>query len=263
MIRERLATLVPRRHRWVEHVAFAALVFGTWEVYARVLDQPVLLPTPVAVLTALAEITFTGPLLPALLQSMQLLVIGYGTAFALGFLLGVLVGRYRVADRALSPYFNGLYALPPVALVPLVLVWFGFTLTGRVVVVFLAAFFPILINTYAGVRDTPGELLEVARSFGVDSELATLRRVVVPSAVPFIMAGARLGIGRAIVGMAIAEVYLRLGGIGALIVQYGAVFETDHLIAAIVPLPLLGIGLTKLFGYLENRLQYWRVSAAG
>lgn len=243
------------------HVLFAALVFGTWEAYAQLLDNPVLFPGVWAILVALADLTASGQLPAALFESSRLLVLGFSTALAMGFVIGLVVGRYRTMDRTFSPYFNALYALPTVALVPIVLVWFGFGLGGRVIVVFLASFFPILINTYAGVRDAPGDLIEVARSFGVRGELGLLRRVVIPSAVPFIMAGVRLGIGRGIVGMAIAEVYLRLGGLGALIVEYGAVFRTDYLMAAIVPLPLLGIALTQLFGALEQRLQYWRTTA--
>jgi ABC-type nitrate/sulfonate/bicarbonate transport system permease component len=111
---------------------------------------------------------------------------------------------------------------------------------------------------YAGVRDAPQNLIDVARAFGVTSEIGLLRRVIIPAAVPFIMAGVRLGIGRGVVGMAVAEVYLRLGGIGALIVEYGAVFRTDMLIAAILPLPLLGIGLTKVFGAIERHFQAWK-----
>jgi ABC-type nitrate/sulfonate/bicarbonate transport system permease component len=256
------AAATPRVPRWARHVLFALAFLGIWELYAQYLDEPVLLPGPIAVLVALVDITVSGQLLPALFESLRLLVIGFAAAMVLGFTVGVVVGRYRVADRTFSPYFYALYALPVVALVPLVLVWFGFGLVGRVIVVFLAAFFPILINTYTGVRDTPSDLIEVARSFGVDREPVMLRRVVVPSAMPFIMAGIRLGIGRAVVGMAIAEVYLRLGGIGALIVQYGAVFATDHLLAAILPLPLLGIGLTKVFMRVEERFQHWRVHAA-
>lgn len=246
---------------WLRHLLFALLLFSAWETYARILDEPVLLPGPTAVAAALVSITVEGRLLPALVESLRLLGIGFTTAVAFGVLFGIVVGRYKFMDRTFSPYFNGLYALPVVALVPLVLVWFGFGLMGRVIVVFLAAFFPVLINTYTGVRDAPGDLIEVATAFGVSSEIGMLRRVVVPAAVPFIMAGIRLGIGRGIVGMAIAEVYLRLSGIGALISSYGAVFRTDFLMAAILPLPLLGIGLTKLFGYIEKRVRYWRVSA--
>lgn len=247
---------------WLRHLLFALVLFLAWEGYARILDEPVLLPGPTAVLTALGSIVIDGSLFPALLESLRLLAIGFATAVALGVLIGIVVGRYRVMDRTFSPYFNGLYALPVVALVPLVLIWFGFGLLGRVIVVFLSAFFPILINTYTGVRDAPSDLIEVARAFGVSSEFGLLSRVVVPAAIPFILAGVRLGIGRGVVGMAIAEVYLRLGGIGALISSYGAVFRTDFLMAAILPLPLLGIGLTKLFGYVEKRVRYWRVSTA-
>lgn len=246
---------------WLRHLLFALVLFSAWQVYANILDEPVLLPGPTAVVTALVSIIVDGSLLPALLESLQLLAIGFTTAVALGVFFGIVVGRYQLMDRTFSPYFNGLYALPVVALVPLVLIWFGFGLLGRVVVVFLAAFFPILINTYTGVRDAPSDLIEVATAFGVSNEFGMLRRVVVPAATPFILAGIRLGIGRGVVGMAIAEVYLRLSGIGALISSYGAVFRTDFLLAAILPLPLLGIGLTKLFGYVEKRVRYWRVSA--
>lgn len=246
---------------WLRHLFFALVLFAAWQIYANVLDEPVLLPGPTAVFGALVSIIVDGSLIPALLESLQLLAIGFTTAVALGVFFGIVVGRYRLMDRTFSPYFNGLYALPVVALVPLVLIWFGFGLLGRVIVVFLSSFFPILINTYTGVRDAPPDLTEVATAFGVSSEFGMLRRVVVPAAIPFILAGIRLGIGRGVVGMAIAEVYLRLSGIGALISSYGAVFRTDFLMAAILPLPLLGIGLTKLFGYIEKRVHYWRVSA--
>ena len=242
--------------RYAKHLVFAVLFFGMWELAGR-LGNPVVLPPASMVARAFVDITF-GPLPAALLQSLRLLAIGFTTALVAAFVLGVIVGRYKVMDRTLSPYFNALYALPTVALVPLVLIWFGFGLSGRVVVVFLSAFFPILINVYQGVRGAPDELLEVARSFGVSSELGLLRRVVIPAAVPFILAGVRLGIGYGVVGMAIAEVYLRLSGLGTLIAQYGSSFQTDYLIAAILPLPLLGIGLTKLLSLVEARYQSWK-----
>lgn len=248
-----------RRTTAMAHLACAVLVFGAWELYARaVLREEVLLPPPSAAFRGLVEITFGGPLIPALLGSLQLLLVGFGLAAAVGFVLGVVIGRYRKVDQTISPFVNALYATPIIALVPLVLVWFGFGFAGRVVVVFLASFFPLLINVAAGVRDAPGELIEVARSFGVSRETELLRRVVLPAATPFIIAGLRLAIGRGIVGMAVAEVYLRLGGIGALITEYGSAFRTDLLIAAIVPLPLLALALTWLLAIAERRFSYWR-----
>lgn len=242
---------------WVFHVLFAVLFFGAWELYGRT-GNDLILPPVSRVLSAEWELIASGELPSALFSSLRLLVIGFTTALVLGFLLGVVAGRYRTVDRTIRPFLDALYATPIIALVPLVLVWFGFGLGGRVVVVFLASFFPILINVYAGVRDAPKNLIDVARSFGVTSEVGLLRRVIIPAAVPFIMAGVRLGIGRGVVGMAVAEVYLRLGGIGSLIVEYGAVFRTDYLLAAILPLPLLGIGLTKAFAAVERRFQGWK-----
>ena len=243
--------------RW-KRLVLAAAILLLWQI-AGMLSNPVTFPPFSAVASAFVDLVLNGGLVPALGSSLQLLAIGFLTAMVVGSLLGVLLGRYRLLDQAFGPYISALYATPEIALVPLILVWFGFGLGGRVVVVFLASFFPILINTYAGVRDAPAPLIEVARSVGVKSEIGILRRVVIPSAVPFLMAGLRLSIGRGVVGMAVAEVYLRLGGIGSLIVQYGAVFKTDYVMAAILPLPLLGIGLTKLSAVLERRLQKWRV----
>jgi len=248
-----------RRAPVAGHLVAAVVVFGSWELYGR-LGNPLLLPPVSDVLVGLVEITVNGALPAALFSSLQLLALGFGTSLVAGTLLGILIGRYELAHRVFGPFLNALYATPDIALLPLILLWFGFGMPGRVVVVFLAAFFPIMINTYAGVRDAPRDLLEVAASFGVSSEVARLRRVVLPAALPLIMAGYRLGIGRAVVGMAVAEVYLRLGGIGALIVQYGAAMRTDLLLAAILPLPLLGIALTKVFERIENRFQYWRHS---
>lgn len=232
-------------------------VLAAWQV-AGEFNDPIVFPPVSAVVVAFVNLALHGGLFPALGSSLDLLAIGFTVAFVLGSLLGILLGRYRLLDLTLGPYVSALYATPEIALVPLILVWFGFGLGGRVTVVFLASFFPILINTYAGVRDAPGPLVEVARSCGVSSEIGLLRKVIIPSAVPFIMAGVRLSVGRGVVGMAVAEVYLRLGGIGALIVQYGAVFRTDYVLAAILPLPILGIGLTRLSALLEARLQSWR-----
>lgn len=254
-------TATPRRRFLhagpVPHLIAAVVVFGAWELYGQ-LGNAVILPPVSAVLTGLVEITFGGPLPAALLSSLQLLFTGFLTAVVLGTLLGILIGRYELANRTVGPFLNAMYATPDIALLPLILLWFGFGSTGRVVVVFLAAFFPIMINTYAGVRDAPRDLLEVSASFGVRTELGRLRTVVLPAALPFIMAGLRLGIGRAVVGMAVAEVYLRLGGLGTLIVQYGTAFRTDLLLAAILPLPVLGIVLTKVFERIEDHFQYWR-----
>jgi ABC-type nitrate/sulfonate/bicarbonate transport system permease component len=243
--------------RAVPHVAFLALLLLVWQLASTVLE-PIVLPPVGAVASALAEMTLTGELPLALAQSILLLVLGLGISSILGLGFGILIGRSQVAHWTLSPYFSALFVIPTVALVPLVLIWFGFGMTGRVIIVVLAAVVPILLSVASSLRDEPGELVEVARSFGVRGELALLRTVRLRAAVPVIMSGLRLAVGRAVVGMAVAETYLRLGGIGGLIRSYGSMFETDYVFAAILPLSLLGVGLSALVGVVERRFQGWR-----
>ncbi|MPZ93270.1 MAG: ABC transporter permease subunit [Actinobacteria bacterium] len=245
----------------VPHLLFGAVIFGTWEAYGRLGDS-LLVPPVSAILAALYDLTLSGQLPSALLESATLLAAGLSAALVIGFVFGVITGRSKVMHRTLSPFFNALFVTPTVALVPLVLIWFGFEFQGRVIVVFLAAVVAVLISVHAGIRDAPPDLVDVARSFGVDSEIGLLRHVLLRAAVPLIMSGIRLAVGRAVVGMAVAEVYLRLGGIGALISGYGAVFRTDYLFASILPLPIMGIGLAALVARIERRFQSWRTYAS-
>jgi len=254
-LRQRL-TLAPM---WSLHLGFAVFFFGTWEYFGR-RGGGLILPTFSAVARGFWSLTRSGELPRAFAQSLILLVLGFGAAMVVGFVLGVIVGRFRLADRALRPFLDALYTTPIVALVPLILVWFGFGMQGRVLIVFLASFFPILINVYAGIKDAPKPLIDVAMAFGVRSEFGLLTRVIIPAATPFIIAGLRLGFGRGVIGMAVAEVFLRLGGIGSLIVGYGAVFRTDLLIASILPLPLLGVLVSKGLTRAEVRFQNWKVA---
>lgn len=244
--------------RYWPHIAVAGVLAASWETYGQ-LGNDLLLPPISAILAALVDITLSGRLPLAILESSRLLAIGFSLALVVGFVLGVLVGRSIILHRTLSPFLNAIFVTPTVAMVPLVLVWFGFGLPGRVVVVFLAAFVPVLVSVYAGVKDSPRELIEVARSFGVEGEVAMLRTVRLRAAIPLILSGIRLAVGRAVVGMAVAEVYLRLGGIGALIKGYGALFQTDYVFASIIPLPLMGLGLTAIVARIERRFQAWMI----
>lgn len=241
-----------RRDQIVSGIIFLAL----WEAAARALDNGLVLPPVSDIALAMYTMTITGELPIALGQSIMLLFIGLCVATAIGFVLGVIIARSDTAYWMLNPYVSALFVTPTVALVPLVLVWFGFGMTGRVLVVVLAAVVPILFSVASGVRDAPGDLVDVARSFGVKGEIPMLLTVRLRAAVPVLMAGMRLASGRAVVGMAVAETYLRLGGIGGLIKAYGTTFKTDYVFAAVLPLSLLGIGLATLIGRLERRLQW-------
>lgn len=245
-----------RRTRIAVQLAFLGVFLGTWEVYGR-LKNPLILPPFSQVMQAFWDLLSSGRLMEALLPSLRLLGIGFVLGAIAALILGVLIGRSRIMDLTFSPYLAALYATPSVAMVPIILVWFGFGTTGKVLVVFESAFFPMLYNVTTGVRAAPTDLIDVAKSFGA-SRAKTLLQVILPSAIPFIFAGLQLSIGRAVVGMSVAEVYLRLGGIGGLISAFGSRFITDYLIAAILILPALGIALTRLVGLLERRIAPWR-----
>lgn len=227
-----------------------------WEISARIMDNSLTLPAVSEILAALWDLIISGELVFALAESIWLLIAGLTISVIVGFILGALVARSRTAYWMLNPYFSALFATPTIALVPLVLVWFGFGFPGRVIVVVLASLVPIMFSVASGLRDDPKDLVDVARSFGVKGEIALLFRVRVRAALPVLLAGLRLAAGRGVVGMAVAETYLRLGGIGGLIKSYGAMFQTDYVFAAILPLSLLGITIVGLIGRLERRFHW-------
>lgn len=231
-----------------------AIFLALWEITAQSMQNSLMLPPVSAILLALWDLIISGELIVALSQSIFLLIVGLFVATVIGFVLGALIARSKTAYWMLNPYLSALFVTPTIALVPLVLVWFGFGFPGRVIVVVLAAVVPILFSVASGLRDSPGDLIDVARSFGVKGEIALLFRVRIRAALPVLLAGLRLAAGRGVVGMAVAETYLRLGGIGGLIKSYGSMFMTDYVFASILPLSLLGIAIVAIIGRIERRL---------
>jgi NitT/TauT family transport system permease protein len=182
----------------------------------------------------------------------------YGLLFAVivGIPLGVATARIRKLDWALDLPINALYATPMVALVPLLVLWFGIYLKAKIIVVFLFSVFPVVINTYQGVRECDKGLLEVARSYR-SSEWLIWRDVLLPFALPYITAGIRLAIGRGLVGMVIAEFYTTITGLGFMITRYANVFEMDKTFVPVIVLMMLGVSLTSMLKWLERRIAPW------
>ncbi|MGH8682145.1 MAG: ABC transporter permease [Burkholderiales bacterium] len=232
-----------------------ALVLGAWELLGPRVD-PLFFSYPSAIARAAYELTLSGELQKYSLESLQILVYGMALAILVGIPLGVVMARFRPIDWTLDPYINALYATPMVALVPMLVLWFGIRMEAKVTVVFLFAVFPILINTYQGVRKVDPAFVEVARSFG-SSERRMWLDVLLPWAVPYIAAGVRLAIGRALVGMIIAEFYTAISGLGYMIVKYAHVFRMDRTFVPVILLMFLGITLTAGLKYLERKVAPW------
>jgi ABC-type nitrate/sulfonate/bicarbonate transport system permease component len=174
-----------------------------------------------------------------------------------GILLGIVMAQWRMLEYVLDPFINALYAIPRIALVPLIILWAGLEFAGKVTILVSVAIFPITVNTYAGVRDVRGSMLEIGRAYGA-TEWQIFWKIVLPAAVPFIMAGVRLAVGLAIIGIIVAEFFTAISGLGGMIVEYANVFATAKLFVPIIVIALIGVILTELVMWLERRMSRWR-----
>ncbi|HYY87162.1 MAG TPA: ABC transporter permease [Chloroflexota bacterium] len=243
-------------HPLLIRVTTVGALLIAWELYGRSIN-PIFLSYPTAIALAAIDLLTSGELVAALLKSLQGLAIGFVLAVVVGIGLGVLMGRYRTLHLALDPFLVALYATPGVALIPLIMLWFGLGLPAKIVIIFEACFFPIVINTFAGVRNVSRANVDVARAYGA-SERQVMRLVVLPSALPFIMAGIRLAVGRGVIGMVVAEFFTTLSGLGSLIIVFSNAFATAKLFVPVITLSLLGVSLTALAQQLERRLAPWK-----
>ena len=233
-------------------VAFLAL--WQWAAWVPVSFN---FPTPWATFVALAELLRSGALLQATATSLQSLALGFGAAALIGVPLGLLMGVARGFGRVARVYIDLLIALPTAALIPLVILSFGISIASSAVIVFVFSAPFITMNAYGGVRDTRPRLVEMARAFGA-SEFALFSRVVAPSAAPMILAGLRLGLSRAFLGLIVAELLLSPFGLGKLIMNARSMFEHDKMFATVAwTLILSGVALAAL-ARLEGRLLRWR-----
>jgi NitT/TauT family transport system permease protein len=243
------------RQRAFYRYGFLLLIVGLWEVLGPLVN-PILFSHPSKIAAAFYELTVSGELPYYAAESMQILLYGLGLAILVGVPLAVLMARLKPVDWALELPINALYSTPMVALVPLLVLWFGIYMQAKVIVVFLFAVFPILINTYQGVRECDKNMLEVARSFR-SSEWQMWKDVLLPFAVPYIAAGIRLAIGRGLVGMVIAEFYTTISGLGFMITRYANIFETDKTFVPVLLLMFLGVVLTASLKQVERWVAPW------
>jgi len=231
-------------------------ILVAWELYGRS-SNPLLFTYPTAVARAAVDMVADGSLIRALGQSLSVLASGFVIGTVIGIALGLLAGRSTVAAALLELPVNALYATPMVALIPVLVLWFGFGVTSKIVVVTLFVVFPVLINTMRGVREVDARLVEVARTF-CSSESRLWFDLILPSALPFIVTGIRLAIGRALIGVIVAEFYTAFAGLGYLIVDNANTFKTARVFVPIVVLMALGVALTALLEWAEGRVAPWQ-----
>jgi NitT/TauT family transport system permease protein len=234
---------------------FLVLILIVWQIVGPHIS-PIFFTYPTKIAVAFYDVTVSGELPYYLGQSLEVMLYGLSVALLVGIPLGIAMARFRRLDWALDLPINALYATPLVAVVPLLVLWFGIYLKAKIIVVFLFAVFPVLINTYQGVRECDKNMLEVARSFR-SSEWRMWQDVLLPFAVPYIIAGTRLAIGRGLIGMIIAEFYTTISGLGFMITRYANVFEMDKVFVPVIVLMVLGVSLTSILKWIGRRVAPW------
>ena len=250
-----------QRHENARISVVSVLAFlAFWEAMVQFgLVNPLFTSSPSRIATAGYELFAGGTICGDLRASGVEFFAGYGLAIAIGVPLGVLMGWYGRINAVLDPFVSALYATPRIALLPLVMIWFGIGLMSKVAIVFLGAVFPILVNTITGVRTIDADFIKVARSFGSNDRQLFLK-VALPSSVPLLLAGLRLGLGHGLIGIVVGEMFGATEGLGFLISVAGARFQTDKVMVGIIIIAVAGMTMTAILRAIERRFERWRPS---
>ena len=236
-----------------------ALAGAIWELAARYLVQNRLFFAPLsAVLVRIVEMWQEGTLQTDVIASLQTFVLGFILGASAAILFGVLMAVSNWVRDLIDPWISALYATPFIALAPLFVLWLGIGLAAHAAVVFIAVFFPVLINTYSGLITTDRVLLEVAKSFNA-TERQIFLKVRFPAALPFIITGLRLGVARGLVGVVVAEIFGAKAGLGYCIVISGNSFDTAGLFAGILMFAVAGVISVEILKVVERWLAPWRL----
>jgi NitT/TauT family transport system permease protein len=228
-----------------------------WEIISRFLiSNALFLAAPSQIAVAVYNLAVSGELWHHMGISALEFALGYVIASVLGIALGVTMASSVTAKRALQPWVSGLYATPTIALAPLFILWLGIGIWSKVIVVISLVLFPVTINTEAGLRTTSERLIEMLRSFGA-TKRQIFYKISLPSALPFILTGLKLGIGRGLIGVVVAELFGSRAGLGRLISQSADAFNMPELFAGVVILAVAGIVMTAGFSWFEERLVPW------
>lgn len=244
----------PNALRLLSVVAF----FIFWEYVGRSAN-PMFMTYPSAIFRAGWGLTLNGELPQAFLDSMIPFFSGLAISIVGGILIGILIGQFWWLEYILDPFVNALYAIPRVALIPLIILWAGLDSFGKIVIIVSIAIFPVIISTYSGIKDVRGSLVEIGRAYSA-TEFQIFTKIILPAAVPYIMTGIRLAVGLAIIGMIVAEFFTAITGLGGMIVLYANDFATAKLFVPIIITGVLGVALSGLVAVVERRLSRWRIS---
>jgi len=232
------------------------VVLTAWEIAGSFIN-PLFLSSPSAIFMAFIGLAQSGELSTALQSSIFAFVVGMLLSCAVGITIGVAMGRFRLVEYILEPYVTALYSTPSIALIPLFILWFGVGFAAKVTIIFFLSVFIVVINTFTGVKNLSQSIIDVGTAFGANQR-QTFWMIVLPAALPFIMTGLRLAVGRGILAMIVAEFFTSISGLGGMIVKYGNYFETAKMFVPIIIVSLLGVCVVEILKRVEIGLAPWK-----
>ena len=253
----RLADLAEPAPRWVSSAAVILLLLAWEGVCDAGWISELFLPAPSSILRESWAMLLSGEILANLRASLFRIGVGFLLGSALGVGVGLALGFFRLAEAVGIPVVHALYPIPKLALLPLIILWLGIGEFSKIAIIALGVFFPVLINTYAGVKNVDPLLIKVAVVFKA-SKKSMVRKVILPGALPVIFAGLKLAAGTALLLLVAAEMIAANEGIGAMILHYGDLMLTTKLMVGLLILSLLGIIFNRLLDFLESRIITWK-----
>ena len=257
----RLTVFYRDKEAYILGTGFIIALLATWEIIPLMFTLPrgiaLFFTTPTKIAAAFYRLLLTGEIEKHFYVSALAFVAGLALSIVVGLPLGLLMGRSRTLDALLDPYVTALNATPRIIWLPLLILWFGIGIGSKIVIVFAGAVFPLLINTFAGVKNVNHVLVNVVRSFGA-SEWQVMKVVVVPNSLPYIIAGLRLAIGRAILGVVVGEFFGSSEGLGYMIASAASNYKVDVVFVGVTIFMGLSLILTMSVKGWESRLSRWR-----
>lgn len=252
-------TFYYNNERVILGITGVVLLLALWETIARLnIVDMMFTSSPVRIWNAGIQYVASEGFVQDIVASGSELLLGFGLSILVGIPLGILMGWYPKLNYLFDPIFNFLYASPRIALVPLFIIWFGIDMGSKVAVIFLSSVFPIVINTLMGVKTIDPMLLNVARSYNA-KDRQIFKTIILPSSVPAIISGIRLGLGHALIGVVVGEMTAATQGVGHMMFTAGQTFQTDLVFVGLIIIAGLGVILTGLIQLLERHFDRWRV----
>lgn len=244
-------------------VAFLLVVLAGWEWLVHVLEVPVIVfPPPSAVLAALWNGIVSGLFWPHFVVTLTQILAGFAIGSALGIALGVLIGLSPLMERVIYPYIIAFQAMPKVAIAPIIVIWFGFGMTSKIIITAAIAFFPLLANTIVGLRSAPRDQIDLLRACTA-TDWQIFRMVRLPQALPFIFVGLDIAVVLSVIGAIVGEFVGARAGLGYLILQMNFNFNIAGVFAILIILSMIGVGLHLVVVAIQRRVLFWTDAHSG